>query len=504
MGFERNGVDSGISATEPHQTGEEFVRIRFGNWGPLTLAAFALGSAPAQAQSEDAVGSWRGTLVAGPQELEIVFHLTTAEDGSLTGTMDVPTQGATGIPLTTVSIEGSSVNWTFPVPGGGSYEGTVDDSGDHISGTFTQAGQGFPMDLERSDGEAAPLLRPQEPKAPFPYTVEEVSFDNQDVGITLAGTLTLPPGNGPFPGVVLVSGSGPQDRDETVFGHRPFMVLADHLTRAGIAVLRYDDRGVGESGGVFAAATSEDFTADALAAVAYLGADHRVARDAIGIVGHSEGGIVGPLAASRSTTVAHVVMLAGPGVPGIDVLVEQGILINEAAGTPAGMTSFNTRIQRGLAAIVAEESDAETAAELMRAAIQEEIGALEPGLREAAAAGFTDETVSRTISQMNSPWFRFFMHYDPRPALEETQVPVLALFGGKDLQVPPAQSAEEVEAALLRGGNQDVTVRIMPGLNHLFQETATGSPSEYQTIEQTISPDALDVVRLWILERFGS
>jgi len=377
------------------------------------------------------------------------------------------------------------------------------ESGEDIVGTFSQGPASFPMELSRSAEESVLLVRPQEPKPPFPYPTREVTFPNPEAGIELAGTLTLPEGAGPFPAVVLVSGSGPQDRNETLLGHKPFLVLADHLARNGVAALRFDDRGVGESTGDFAAATSEDFATDALAAVAYLREQPEVGRGRVGIVGHSEGGLIAPMAANRSDDVAFIIMLAGPGVPGIDILVAQGVLINRVGGASEHIIELNTRIQTGLADIVAAEPDPDVADPLMRSFMRELIDMLPDYVREAAGAALSDETIDQTVKQLNSPWFRFFLHYDPRPVLEHVEVPVLALFGGKDLQVPAELNVPEIEAAFARAGNDDATVRTLPGLNHLFQEADTGSPAEYAQIEQTLSPVLLDAVSTWILERFG-
>lgn len=471
----------------------------------MTATAFAIGAPSAAAQDvPDITGTWTGTLVAGPQSLEIVFTVTEADGGTLTGTMDVPAQGAMGIPLTTVAFESGTLSMTFPVPGGGAYEGSLGPGGSTITGTFTQGGQAFPMELVRSDAPAPRPARPQEPHPPFPYAVEDVSFANEIDGVTLAGTLTLPRGDGPFPAAVLVSGSGPQDRNETLLGHKPFLVLSDHLTRSGVAVLRYDDRGVGESTGDRAHATTEHYAADALAAVAHLVGDGRIDPDAIGIVGHSEGGLIGPMAARRSDAVSYVVMLAGPGVSGLEVIVEQGRLINAAAGTSAEITDFNTRLQEGLASVAASTPDRAAAADRMRATVRDELERLPAQVRATVEQAMPEPAIEQTVAQMNSPWFRFFLTYDPSEALEEISVPVLALFGGKDLQVPPEQSAGEVEAALERGGNADATVLVLPGLNHLFQTAATGSPAEYQTIEETFNADALAVVSRWIMARFGT
>ena len=486
------------------QIKESFVRLSIRrSILALAIAAGAATPVAIQAQATDdwAVSSWGGMLMAGAQEILMVFHVTRDEDGSLTGTLDV--QGVS-MPLTTVNAEGSTLTMTFPVPGGGTYVGPTDNSGDALEGTFTQAGQSFPMKLERTEGGApGPPLRPQEPKGPFPYDVEDVTFANDEAGITLAGTITMPEGEGPFPGAILVSGSGPQDRDETLLGHRPFWVLADHLARQGVAVLRYDDRGIAESEGDFATATSRDFASDALAAVQALAAQPNVAPAEVGIIGHSEGGLVGPMAASQSNSVGFVVMLAGPGVTGLEILTEQGRLINEAAGASSEVTAMNTRIQNALAEIVRDEADPDVAAPLMKAAMQAEFDGLSAELKAAAGEGLSESVIDQTIQQLNTPWFRFFLEYDPRPALESMTAPVLSLIGGKDLQVPYQQNMPEIEAAFSRSGHPDATVRMLPGLNHLFQESETGSPSEYQNIEQTFSPEALDIVSSWIRERFS-
>jgi pimeloyl-ACP methyl ester carboxylesterase len=281
-------------------------------------------------------------------------------------------------------------------------------------------------------------------------------------------------------------------------------VLADYLTRHGIAVLRYDDRGVAQSQGDFAASTSEDFTSDALSALSFLAKRPKVTADRVGILGHSEGGMIAPLAASRSADVRFVVMMAGPGVPGIDILVEQGLLIGRAGGSPDEALVINARIQRGMADIAAHEPDPSVAADRMRAFMKAELAQLPPEVREAAADQVSDQAVDRAVAQMNSPWFRYFLSYDPRPALEHVSVPVLAIVGSKDLQVPPSQSMPEIEAALAHGGNPDVTLRVLPGLNHLFQTAGTGSPAEYQQIEETMSPVALEEIASWINDRFGA
>jgi uncharacterized protein len=472
----------------------------------LTLALALCGApvaaaAPGTPQADPIVGTWEGKLaVSAGMELRIVFHIVAGADGALSGTMDSPDQGASGIPLTAVTVNGDSVRFELK-SSDAAFDGSMAADHASIDGGWTQRGARYPLKLARGTG-AAPA-RPQEPKPPFPYRAEDVAIPNPAAGVQLAGTLTLPQGSGPFPAVVLVTGSGPQDRDETLLGHKPFLVLSDYLTRKGIAVLRYDDRGVAKSSGTFATATSEDNASDALAAVEFARARPEIAPDRVGIAGHSEGGLIGPLAAVRSPHVAFVVMLAGPGIPGSEILHLQGALIARAGGASEATVEDNWKVQKKLFDIVAAEPDPATAAPRLMAVLREAVSALPPEERARNPQETSDAALQAQVAQVNSPWFRFFLTYDPRPTLEKVRVPVLALNGEKDLQVPPREDLEAIGAALHRGGNKDVTTKLMPGLNHLFQHATTGAPSEYAQIEETFSPEAMEVVSSWILARFG-
>jgi pimeloyl-ACP methyl ester carboxylesterase len=338
-----------------------------------------------------------------------------------------------------------------------------------------------------------------------PYRSEDVRYRSEPAGITLAGTLTLPEGAGPFPTVVLISGSGPQNRDSELFGHRVFLVLADYLTRHGIAVLRSDDRGVGDSEGVFREATSRDFASDAAAAVGYLKTRADVRRGAVGLLGMSEGGLVAPMVASGPDSVAFVVLMAGPGVPGEDILYAQSALIARAMGASEEQISFNRRLQGELFAVLKAEADPTVRARRMEEVLRGQFADVPAA--ERAASGLTAEVerewIDSQITAMGGPWYRYFLTHDPRPVLKEVRVPVLALNGSLDLQVPAGLNLPAVEAALREGGNPDVTIVELPGLNHLFQTASTGVPAEYPTIEETMSPVAMDIVARWILERTG-
>jgi hypothetical protein len=386
----------------------------------------------------------------------------------------------------------------------GEFEGRLSDDGTKITGEWRQGGLTIPLVLGK--GEAPPRKRrPQEPEPPLPYDPIDVRFPNVSAGIELAGTLTVPRTEGPHPAAVLVSGSGAQDRDETLLGHKPFLVLADHLTRNGIAVLRYDDRGTAESGGSFATATTADFMGDALAAVVFLKTRDGIDPTRIGMVGHSEGGLIAPMAAVQSRDVAFIVMLAGPGVPGADVLSLQIEKIARAAGTPEERIQRSLRAQSRIYEIMRTESDTARRNPELRTLLRTAVDSLSEADR--AALGSDEATIAQYVEeqvrQLNSPWFQFFLAHDPRPDLAKVGVPVLALIGELDMQVPPEQNLPEIEAALRRGGNPDVTVRRLPRLNHLFQTATTGGPAEYGTIDETFAPAALDLIASWIRVRFA-
>jgi hypothetical protein len=384
------------------------------------------------------------------------------------------------------------------------YEGVV-VAPDTLDGHWVQSGRSLPLRLGRTVGSVE-YARPQEPKPPFPYAAVEVTFDNPEAdSVTLAGTLTLPGGPGPHPAVVLVTGSGAQNRNEELLGHKPFLVLADHLTRRGIAVLRYDDRGVGGSTGGFFGATSEDFASDARAAVEYLATHDDIRADAIGIAGHSEGGLVAPMVAARSERVAFIVMMAGTGVRGELILYDQGELILRANGAAEDAIAANRVNQEAMFRVVMQEEDPELAAEGLRVLMLRRIDEMTG--EELEVSGITDENrdlvVEQQIAQINGPWFRFFLSFEPADVLRRVRVPVLAINGEKDLQVPAKANLAAIEGALREGGNRDVTIVELPGLNHLFQTAGSGSPSEYSTIEETFAPAALETISGWIRRTTG-
>ena len=452
------------------------------------LLFFAAGTLPAQAG--EVSGYWQGSIQVPGARLGGKIDLALA-DGTWQGTIDIPMQGAEGLPLEGIHIQGPEVRFRIAgIPGSPTFEGQVE--GSRLEGTFHQGGASFPFLLKR-EVSAGPL-RPQEPKGPFPYRSLDVSYPGPAGKIS--GTLTLPK-EGPAAAVLLISGSGPQNRDGELFEHKPFRVLADHLSRQGIAVLRVDDRGVGGSEGVFAEATTLDFAEDARAGLRFLGTYEGLPRGRVGLLGHSEGGLIAPLLA-QDPGVRFLVLVAAPGVPGREVLARQRFLIARGAGVPAESIRKREVLFEELVDLVLSDAEGEVRESRMRELIYEQM-ALEapPEDREAAA-----EQAEAALAQMESSWFRFFLAHDPRPVLTRVRVPVLALYGAKDLQVEPAQNQPALEQALRRSGNPDVEVLRLEGLNHLMQRAGTGHPSEYWALEETFSPVALERVSSWIRRRF--
>jgi pimeloyl-ACP methyl ester carboxylesterase len=441
---------------------------------------------------------WEGKLKAGAVEIRLVFHLFKQKDGGYAGTMDSPDQGAKGLALDEVSIKDNAVRLVLK-SAGVVFEGKQSKDGQEITGDFKQAGQSFPLTLKKVE-KATELRRPQNPAKPYPYEEVQVAYENKKEGIKLAGALTLPRSKGPFPAVLLITGSGPQDRDETILGHKPFLVLADYLTRRGIAVLRVDDRGVGGSTGNVREATSGHFADDVLAGIEFLKARQEINPREIGLIGHSEGGIIAPLVASRSPDVAFIVMLAGTGLPGEEVLYLQAAALLRVAGADQKDLERQKAFQQRVFTLVRQEKG-EAAEQKIRAAMKDapsEIGG-EDKKQPAEAMPMLEGQVQMVLT----PWFRHFLDYDPRPALRKTKCPVLALNGEKDLQVDPKINLKAIEEALKEGGNRDITVRELPNLNHLFQTCKTGAVSEYSAIEETLAPLALETIADWILKRTG-
>ena len=436
----------------------------------ILLTCFTLQTLYAQIE-----GYWKGQIDLGVQKLEMAFDIKSAENG-FSATLDVPAQGAFDIPVDEMIFREGQLQLKMTAMGA-SFSGTLIDAA--IEGNFTQNGMTFPLNLVKGAKELL-QARPQDPQPPFNYRIEEVTFTNPKEGNTLTGTLTIPEGEGPFPAMVLVSGSGQQNRDEELMNHRPFWVMADYCARHGVAVLRYDDRGLGGSTGEVENATSLDFSYDAEAAFDFLRKQKHIDASHVGILGHSEGGIINFMVSARRPEVAFLVSLAGPSVNGIEVLKAQGEAIYRAQGLPEEAIAFTSATNNQLYGVIEQSESREEADSLLRQLVK--------------GWGYNEKLTEQTVGQLASPWMYYFLKYDPTEAIVKTTCPALLLNGSKDLQVIASQNLLGYEKIIAEHNKTNLTLRELSDLNHLFQHCETGSPNEYFEIDETISPEVLEMV----------
>ncbi|HDZ40239.1 MAG TPA: alpha/beta fold hydrolase [Bacteroidetes bacterium] len=459
----------------------------------ITILFLALLVPCLKAQQAEISGCWLGKLSVGAVDLRIVFNILIDDDGIYKATMDSPDQSVKDIPMGDVRFSDDSLVIIAPLLSG-DYKGKmVNDTS--IEGTWTQSGLSYELNLIKQAG-GFKMNRPQEPVAPFPYIEEHVKFPSLNGEFNLAGTLTIPEGNGPFPATILVSGSGSQNRDEEIFGHKPFKVLADHLTRSGIAVLRYDDRGVGESGGNPVSATSADFAEDARAAIQFLSDRAEINEERIGVIGHSEGGLIAFILASQYDDIAFIVSLAGPGVNGKTILKDQTEYISRLNKMPEEVLQQTMRVNDTIYSILEKYGDPETGIEKINSFVTDfyrQEGEGEEVIEQVM------NNLSSTINPSSYPWLSYFTRSDPAEYYPDIKCPVLALNGEKDCQVMAEKNVSAIVNGLKNSGNQNVTAKVFPGLNHLFQHADTGLPNEYGEIEDTMSPEVLETISEWII-----
>ena len=469
---------------------------------PLTLkpgASAGDDSSPdIEDNGEELIEAWVGKLKMAPINPIMQFRIVETEDGKEKAYFDSVTEGRTGIPVSDWSIENGEL--VFEVDSIRlTYDGKLNADGTVAEGIWSQGGREFPLTLDRKETEFENKNswenRPQRPVAPFPYTETEVTFENKTDKITLAGTLTIPKAGSRHAAAILISGSGPQDRDESIMGHKPFMVIADYLSRNGIAVLRYDDRGTAKSTGDHGSATTEDFARDASAAVEFLKNHSAIDASRIGLAGHSEGGLIAPMVVGLRDDVAFVVLMAGTGIDGKRIVVSQ----SEAMSLAEGESEKDARIAGVVSgklvdlAIAKNLDDREELKKLVDLAMS-----TIPESEQEEKESLVRASINAGSTQMQTPWMRFFLTYDPAPALEKITCPVLAIIGSNDKQVLPSINMPAIKSALERGGNDKYEMVELEGLNHLFQKSETGAVSEYASIEETFNPEALKRIGDWI------
>jgi len=443
-------------------------------------------------------GSWYGVLEIPGAKLRINFHVKEAGSDFIT-TMDSPDQGAKGILTDKTTIQGKEIS----IEAGKLrlvYKATYDAESNELKGTFTQGPGSIPLNLSRSEksNEKISVKRPQEP-TDFPYQQEEVTFKNIGAGNELSGTLTLPKEGKVSKIVIMISGSGPQDRNEEVvqFKHKPFLVWSDYLTRKGIAVLRYDDRGVGKSTGKFSGATSADFADDVQAAIQYIKSRPDLKSLKIGLIGHSEGGMIAPMVASKNTAVKFIVLLAGPGIPISELMVEQGRNQMILSGLSDSAIVANSAINHEVYSAAVQYRNLK-AADFKSKLDSVFFQVFRKNGNHTVSETVLSERVKSTSQQLNDPWFRYFLAFNPQDYLVKVKCPVLAINGTLDMQVSSESNLKGIRESLSKGGNKNFEIFPIKNLNHLLQLSKTGSLAEYAQIEETINPQALEKVTSWI------
>jgi len=465
--------------------------IRYNKTISLALVLLILITSSAWANTEDIIGSWMGTLSFGNTEVRMAYTIEEDPNGTLSAYLHSVDEAVYNIPVDEILFEDNQLTLVCEAALS-TYKGRLIKGRSSVlfDGHWLQSGLTLELDL-RPVAEVPRPNRPQDPQPPFPYEQQEVVFENIPAGIQLAGTLTIPEGTGPFPVMVTISGSGQQDRNSNILEHKPFWVIADYLARLGIAVLRYDDRGVGDSTNSQTQATSADLAGDVIAAVTFLLDHPDIDPNRIGLIGHSEGGMIAPMVATEIEDIALIVLLAGPGVPGSEILLVQTADILRSRGASEQAIENNSIYLNRVFEILEDNTDDEIAKEKIRQTYIQIYG-----------QGLSQESLDAEAQVWTSPWMRFFILYDPGPTLAQVTCPVLALFCELDIQVDPNENLPVMEYILSRAGHTDYLVHELPQLNHLFQTAETGVVEEYAQIEETFAPAALDFIGAWISERF--
>jgi len=436
------------------------------------------------------IGNWTGTINAGVSKFTFVFKLWIDDYKVLKVTLDSPEQDLKNIPVNEIIIKDDSLKLDIRSIQR-RYYAVMNKNDLVINGLYIRNGQiNFPLLLKKVESEVI-LKRPQMPKKPYPYKEEEISFINENDGTRLAGTLTIPDGTAPFPSVILISGSGAQDRDESFFGHKTFLVIADYLTRNGVAVLRFDDRGVGGSSGDHLQATSKTNSEDVIYATGFLRSRNDINKRNVGLIGHSEGGLIASIVASKCPNIAYIILLGAPGTSIEENLYQQNEMIRMAEGESSNMIGLYNSLQKQIFSIIKEEANDSVAAVKLRSAYtMNRYQLLSPEQKK---------DIDTRIKDLLTPYFKDIIKCDPSPFLQNVKCPVLAITGEKDLQASPTINLAAMDEAFKSGGNKNYKLIELPRINHMMQTCKKGTISEYANIEETISPLVLNTISEWIL-----
>ena len=445
---------------------------------------------------KEILGYWSGKLKMLSIELDFQIKVSKSNK-SLDGFISIPSQKVSEYKLPVFTYKKNQVHFEMPSSAGtAKFDGKL--KADSIKGTLLQAGMKGTFYLVRTDQPIKEEKVEVQKKEPLPYSEEDIAFKNGR--ILLAGTLTTPKTEGNYPAVILLTGNGPQDRDEDIFGFKIFQIIADYLTKNGFAVLRYDDRGVGGSTGNSMQSTTEDFANDALAAIDFLKKQKSIDKTKIGLLGHSEGAQIAELSAVSSKDVSFIVLLSGNGVDGGKALIEQQKLILKASGFTDSLITQNLELQYKINNALSNDIDLNNIRKDIRAFAEKDYAGLSKDVKNSIQdkETYLNSNVQSQINIFNNPWFRYYVKYDPIPTLEKIKIPVLMLFGELDLQFPPSLNKQKMEDALVKAGNKNFKSVVLPKANHLYQEAKIGSPSEYTELKKEFVPGFLETIGNWI------
>lgn len=459
------------------------------------LLAFIAVAAAAQ-DNTGFIGTWSGTLNLGV-ELRIVFHIKETAAGGLLSSADSPDQSAYGLKCDTTIVSGGQLSIEMRALRASFSGKLLNDS--TIEGKFKQTNE-VPLLLTKGE-KLAKRNRPQTPQPPFPYKSENVEYDNGNKSMHYGATITIPPGKAPFPAIVLISGSGPQNRDEEIIGHKPFAVIADAFAKKGIMVLRVDDRGTGKTSGKFQGATTADFADDVEASLNYLLSRPEADKSKIGLVGHSEGGMIAPMVAAKRKEVSFIILLAGPGTKTIDLMSEQNVAILLSQKTSKVAADAYGSLYKQIATAIVHSSDSVAATIAAKQVLNNWVTTTD--IEIIRQLGFSTEKqqqdyVRSMVESLSEKWFKYFLSFDPAVYLQRLHCKVLALNGDKDVQVVSSSNLPAIQAALKKSKSKSYETKELPGLNHLFQHCTKCTLQEYGELEETFAPEALKIMTDWI------
>lgn len=453
--------------------------------------------------SQATVSNWTGILNAGGQKIELRLHLVQNPDKTYSSNWDVPAQKAMGITSSKTQLENNQLSIEIKMIGA-SYTGKINAEGNAIEGSWGQSGMSFPLHMEPlKEGQAATIIaKPQTPKPPFNYASEDIEYKGVQTQLNYGATLTYPKDNAKHSLVILITGSGRQDRDETIFDHKPFAVIADYLTKKGFAVLRVDDRGAGKSTGDFSKSTTADFALDVEEHIRYAKTLAMIDTTKIGLLGHSEGGLIAPMVAARNKSVAFIILMAGPGIEIAELMAVQNEMVLKSAGISQQAIDAYIPLYKQLMKTIIVMDKKEDAILTSKSIVKEWFDKTDKNLVKLTTNISTEADIDKFATSMaetlSTNWWKFFAAYNPQPNLQKVKCPVLALNGSADIQVPAAVSIKGIETALKKGGNKHFVTKQFEGLNHLFQKCNKCTVQEYGELETTIEGEVLETIGNWL------